>query len=485
MYSHLRHGAYMRKYGYMRQRIVGAVISTLIAMPLAANAQSVISTNSSVSASALSSQAQSLLQQIAQLQSQLSAMGVSASNTQGASNTTAGTAASACPQFSRSLRYGSSGDDVTALQTYLAQDASVYPEAIVSGYYGTATQAAVGRWQVKNGILSGGTLGVGGYGVVGPRTSAAMSLMCTQSSGGGQQATSQVGGYIQVTPISGSTPLATTIQAFVNTVNNCNPITYTLDFGDGSALQQIPTNGSCTQVTQTYQHTYTIGGTYQVVLSAGNHRTTASVIVNGPSTVQQQTTGQTTVLPTDSARASISSGVAPLSVVFSGTISGTTGVGCQGTCNETLSYGDGAVGLVPIPPQGTWQSYTLPHVYQNAGQYTATLLSPLGTLLSSMSITVGAAAATSTTSGSYGIVSVGAASASNANTVNIVVSVPSCASYQVNWGDGATSGVSTGSCTTGGTQISQSHTYASIGSYTITLYDGSSNKQTSSSYTVQ
>ena len=238
----------------MKQRTIGAIIGTLfIVLPLCASAQT--------DTSALTTQAQALLQQIAQLQAQLGGAGGTNSST-----ATGQGSGGSCPTIGRILKYGSSGADVFSLQTFLSLDPAVYPEGKVTGYFGQATQAAVKRWQVKYNVVSSGSPSTTGFGMVGPRTISAMSSFCTQSVN--QQGTSQVDGYIQVTPITGTTPLAVTIQAFVNTLGNCNPFTYTLDFGDGTPLQQIPTNGSCTQITQTYQHTYIYGGTYQITLSA-------------------------------------------------------------------------------------------------------------------------------------------------------------------------------------------------------------------------
>jgi hypothetical protein len=47
------------------------------------------------------------------------------------------------------LSYGDSGDDVELLQTWLAKDSEVYPEGIVSGWFGPLTKAAVIKFQEK------------------------------------------------------------------------------------------------------------------------------------------------------------------------------------------------------------------------------------------------------------------------------------------------------------------------------------------------
>ncbi len=86
--------------------------------------------------------------------------------------TAAQTTVSACPAIARSLSFGTSGTDVSALQQYLARDASIYPQGIVSGYFGVATKAALQRWQDTNGIVKPG---LEGSGTVGPRTRAALN----------------------------------------------------------------------------------------------------------------------------------------------------------------------------------------------------------------------------------------------------------------------------------------------------------------------
>ncbi|PJE64564.1 MAG: hypothetical protein COU90_01855 [Candidatus Ryanbacteria bacterium CG10_big_fil_rev_8_21_14_0_10_43_42] len=61
--------------------------------------------------------------------------------------------------FTRELQLGDENNDVLQLQTFLAGDASLYPEGIVSGYYGSLTQAAVRRFQAKYGISQVGRVG--------------------------------------------------------------------------------------------------------------------------------------------------------------------------------------------------------------------------------------------------------------------------------------------------------------------------------------
>lgn len=56
--------------------------------------------------------------------------------------------------FTRYLTRGSSGADVTLLQTLLKKETGgVYPEGVISGYFGPATEAAVKRFQSKYNLV--------------------------------------------------------------------------------------------------------------------------------------------------------------------------------------------------------------------------------------------------------------------------------------------------------------------------------------------
>lgn len=59
----------------------------------------------------------------------------------------------------RQLQIGMTGSDVTELQTYLASDPTLYPEAIISGFFGNLTRQAVRMFQLKFGISPVGRVG--------------------------------------------------------------------------------------------------------------------------------------------------------------------------------------------------------------------------------------------------------------------------------------------------------------------------------------
>jgi len=56
------------------------------------------------------------------------------------------------------LNQGDSGDTVRTLQSFLAQDAAIYPEGLITGYFGLRTQDAVRRLQAKNKLPQTGSL---------------------------------------------------------------------------------------------------------------------------------------------------------------------------------------------------------------------------------------------------------------------------------------------------------------------------------------
>lgn len=99
-------------------------------------------------------------------------------STSGTAGTGSNASASGIPRgyvFARSLYRGASGEDVTKLQMHLASDPALYPEGLVTGYFGALTEKAVGRFQLQYGILSSAT--ADGYGTFGPRTRAKLNTL--------------------------------------------------------------------------------------------------------------------------------------------------------------------------------------------------------------------------------------------------------------------------------------------------------------------
>jgi hypothetical protein len=74
--------------------------------------------------------------------------------------------------LTKTLSLGSREREVTILQRMLARNPSIYPEGLITGYYGPATVRAVKNFQKKYSIVRSGTPRTTGYGATGPKTRA-------------------------------------------------------------------------------------------------------------------------------------------------------------------------------------------------------------------------------------------------------------------------------------------------------------------------
>lgn len=61
--------------------------------------------------------------------------------------------------LNRQLEIGMNGSDVSVLQTFLALDKTIYPQGLVTGYFGPLTKSAVSNFQARNGISTVGRVG--------------------------------------------------------------------------------------------------------------------------------------------------------------------------------------------------------------------------------------------------------------------------------------------------------------------------------------
>lgn len=77
--------------------------------------------------------------------------------------------------FIKTLQRGSRGDDVKQLQEFLKKYPDIYPEGLITGYFGPLTEKAVQRFQAKFQIVSSGSPVTTGYGFVGPKTRAKLN----------------------------------------------------------------------------------------------------------------------------------------------------------------------------------------------------------------------------------------------------------------------------------------------------------------------
>lgn len=150
---------------------------------------------------------------------------------------------SKCPVLTNTLSYGSTdagtGGEVTALQQYLATQPDIYPEALVTGFYGTATEAAVKKLQKKNSIVSMGDANTTGYGTVGPATRKVIGKDCPDPAS--PQPPVALQPYTPVAPTAPNTstttsPLCTVPAPTPTTPVIGSPDTQTLKFSTATRL---------------------------------------------------------------------------------------------------------------------------------------------------------------------------------------------------------------------------------------------------------
>lgn len=275
--------------------LVGAsILVAVVLAPLFASAQSP------------EQQIAALREQIVQLQERLQQL---------VAQTSASSAGlSAAPPITRMLSRGASGEDVRRLQEFLARDRSIYPEGIVSGFFGELTERAVQRYQARYGIVSDGDAATTGFGMVGPRTLAFLRAAAVEAIGSSAASTRSTqtfpeGGVVAITnvsPVSGGTTspavtigtltispnsvlVGSPLKATVGIRRECNGArdAYTITWGDGKATTTVAAiRGGTAQceaadmlVHLSHTHTYTKAGTYTVTLTTGGIKVSKRVTV--------------------------------------------------------------------------------------------------------------------------------------------------------------------------------------------------------------
>lgn len=87
--------------------------------------------------------------------------------------------ASVCGMLERSLRRGSSGEDVSRLQEYLKEKG--FFTASTTGFFGLVTERALQEWQAREGVVKEGDAESTGFGVLGPQTRQRIMAHCKES----------------------------------------------------------------------------------------------------------------------------------------------------------------------------------------------------------------------------------------------------------------------------------------------------------------
>jgi peptidoglycan hydrolase-like protein with peptidoglycan-binding domain len=167
---------------------------------------------------------------------------------------TAATSTGNCIVPTHDLKVGdgdsSTGGDVTNLQNFLALDHAIYPEGLVTGFYGSATAAAVKRFQAAQNILQ--------TGFVGPLTRSAIKAKCSGTS----VTNSNTPYQFSASPTSAAAGTKINFTA-INADTQASNFWYAVDFGDGTVTNMTP--GSTTN-TLVLSHPYASGGTYTAKL---------------------------------------------------------------------------------------------------------------------------------------------------------------------------------------------------------------------------
>jgi len=153
----------------MKKHFVAGLLVLALVLPIAVRAQNV---NPDELAASLLRQVEELRQQINQLQAQLSKLEQ---------------AVQEVVKFTKTLRKGTQDkEEVEKLQEFLKQDPEVYPEGLVTGYYGPLTEKAVRKFQEKHAEDVLKPLGLSeGTGVVGEKTIGKMNKVLEEASKSG------------------------------------------------------------------------------------------------------------------------------------------------------------------------------------------------------------------------------------------------------------------------------------------------------------
>lgn len=101
----------------------------------------------------LQEQIQQLQEQVAELQERLRAQGADSESVSAPEEAELG---NPMAMIGQEMRMGDRSERVRQLQEFLAQDASIYPEGLTTGYFGNLTSQAVTRLQKEIGIQESG-----------------------------------------------------------------------------------------------------------------------------------------------------------------------------------------------------------------------------------------------------------------------------------------------------------------------------------------
>ena len=154
-----------------------------------------------------------------------------------------------CALLARDLAQGSRGDDVTGLQEFLRDQGFFSGNA--TGFFGPVTAQAVAKWQSQEGVTSVGSFG--------PLSRARLIKWC----GGGEIPKER----LSASPMRGDAPLTVTFNTWLSGFR-MNTISYVINFGDGSEERatDCPAPADACTGPGVNTHTYANNGTYVATL---------------------------------------------------------------------------------------------------------------------------------------------------------------------------------------------------------------------------
>lgn len=232
---------------FMTRQTRNVFVASLVAITLVIGA-GFASPASALTVGEIQVQIQELIKKLSTLQEQLR---IATANQEKPTDSPSDITVSAVPRICKmvpaaNVAYGARGEYVTGMQEFLKS--SGYFSADVTGYFGPATQSAVAKWQIAEGLQ--------GVGAVGPLSRERIRIWCENR----QQFTAS--------PVQGSAPLTVTFNTWLSGFRVPN-ISYTIDFGDGTSERAADCPAPADACTGPGQntHTYKSDGVYTATLN--------------------------------------------------------------------------------------------------------------------------------------------------------------------------------------------------------------------------
>ena len=147
----------------------------------------------------------------------------------------------------RQLQLGSKGADVSSLQSFLGEDNTIYPQGLVTGYFGSLTKSAVSNFQSRNGLAT--------VGRVGPAT---LTVINEQMAGGVDAGANISAPIITSAGVSNISKSTATINWYTN--ENAKGLVYysTSPLSLGEHLNSVDVSGNTAMVDTNYRTNQTV-----------------------------------------------------------------------------------------------------------------------------------------------------------------------------------------------------------------------------------